>query len=178
MEQEYPIELDARCVGKLHIESDGLYHIFRAECALDTHHIYRLTLCGASGELPLGVLAPRDGALCLARRISAASVRRIGEIVSVRAERGRTLETQERKWHTLGARRPFAGAELSAALSTFDGALFCEEDDRIFIALPFSQELPFPLESLFCFATVRTVEGKRCVVFAVNAAGEPIFQKN
>ncbi|MBQ3496882.1 MAG: hypothetical protein IJA73_02025, partial [Oscillospiraceae bacterium] len=160
------------------IENDGLYRVFRAKCTLVTDRICRLTLCGTEGEFPLGVLAPFDGALCLTRRISAASVRGIGDIVSVRAEMGRAIETREETWQALGARRPFTGDELSSLLSAFDGALFREEGDRVCIALPFSKERPFPLEPLFCFASVRTVEGEQCAVFTVDRAGEPIFEEN
>lgn len=178
MGQEYPVHLSAQRVGTLHMKNDGLYRAFHAECALDTEHIYRLTLCGEEGELPLGVLAPCDGALCLTRRISASSLRAVGSIVAARAEAGKTLDAREEDWLALGGRRPFACAELSAAIDALGDALLLEEGQRARIALPFPEGRPFPLEPLFCFATVRSIGGKRCAVFTVDRAGKPIFLEN
>lgn len=175
---EYPVHLSTQRVGTLRMENDGLYRVFHAECTLDTEHIYRLTLCGSDGEMPLGVLAPCGGVLSLTRRISAASLAAAGEVLSARVQTGKLLAAGREDWLLLDGQRPFACTALSEALGKFDGALYRKEGERFYIALPFPEGEPFPLEELFCFAAICVVGGERCAVFTVDDSGAPIFSEN
>ena len=66
---EYPILIEGQAVGTLTETAEGLYTVFRADCALRAGLI-RLWLHGGGRSAPLGLLAPCGGCLALTRRLS------------------------------------------------------------------------------------------------------------
>ena len=67
-----PIYIDGEEVGTLTETREGLYRVFRAECAM-REGLHRLWLYGEGRGVYLGLLAPEGGRLCLTRRFSRAS---------------------------------------------------------------------------------------------------------
>lgn len=46
---------------------------------------------------------------------------------------------------------------------------------RTEFALPYAPDRPWPLPELFCFAAVRTVGDRRCIVYAFDGGRRPVF---
>ena len=45
----------------------------------------------------------------------------------------------------------------------------------VILALPYSENAPFPLPELFCLAHIGTVDGRKCVIYRVNEKNSPIL---
>ena len=43
------------------------------------------------------------------------------------------------------------------------------------LALPYSENAPFPLAELFCLARIGTVGGRKCVIYRVDEKNSPIL---
>ena len=50
-----------------------------------------------------------------------------------------------------------------------------EEKSGKLLALPYSENAPFPLAELFCLAHIGTVDGRKCVIYRVNEKNSPIL---
>ena len=61
------------------------------------------------------------------------------------------------------------------ALSLLSGAMVREEKRGKLLALPYSENAPFPLPELFCLAHIGTVDGRKCVIYRVNEKNSPIL---
>ena len=74
-------------------------------------------------------------------------------------------------WCEPGSCRPKRpGSRLTACRR----AWWRREGERLILALPLEKGKPFPLETLFCLALVREVEGMACAVFAFDGGEEPL----
>ena len=79
------------------------------------------------------------------------------------------------EWQRLSEGPFFRCARLDCALRCTRGALLCRGDDATLLALPYAPDAPFPLSELFCFARIRCVMGKWCVVYRLDEQNSPIF---
>ena len=158
--------------GKLNVEREGPYRRFTL-CAPLPEGIWCVWLVGEWGELRLGIPEPENGVSRLCRRLSARSVEGIGAILrgEVRPAGG-----GEEPWTCVP--RPsllFHGAGLQRELASCGAASVRREEGRLLLALPCDEGAPFPLVSLFCFARICTVCGRRCAVFAFDGGERPLF---
>lgn len=127
--------------------------------------LYRASLVGEHGELALGVLEPGDGGLSVCRRLYSREVAGIGRLL--RGEARCSFRFQELRWQETGCPAQFfRGAFLSERLRPIGRAWWRRERGVLYLALPLEEDGPFPLETLFCFARVERVEGRRCAVYA------------
>ena len=76
--------------------------------------------------------------------------------------------------HTLWGRPFFEDPELNAALSSQRDVLWCTDHGDRLLAFPYDRGREFPLTQLFCFACIRCVEGRTCVVYRVDSEGRPV----
>ena len=76
---------------------------------------------------------------------------------------------------SIAARLVFRSARLDCALSLLSGAMVREEKRGKLLALPYSENAPFPLAELFCLARIGTVDGRKCVIYRVNEKNSPIL---
>ena len=65
-------------------------------------------------------------------------------------------------WKALPRGSFFRSARLDCALSLLSGAMVREEKRGKLLALPYSENAPFPLAELFCLARIGTVGGRKC----------------
>ena len=59
--------------------------------------------------------------------------------------------------------------------SLLSGAMVREEKRGKLLALPYSENAPFPLAELFCLARIGTVGGRKCVIYRVDEKNSPIL---
>ena len=153
--------------GEVSVRREGLYLRFGAVCPPAGKGVWRLFLQGEKGELPLGVLVPEGGQLRLCRRLSCQEAESVGAFC-----RGEIRTGKMGGWESLpGGTLP----RWQEQLGKRDGLLWRREGRLQYLAAPFSPEKPFPLEELFCLATVSTVEGKQCVIYAFDDVQQPCF---
>ena len=78
-------------------------------------------------------------------------------------------------WKALSRGSFFRSARLDCALSLLSGAMVREEESGKLLALPYSENAPFPLPELFCLARIGTVGGRKCVIYRVDEKNSPIL---
>ena len=78
-------------------------------------------------------------------------------------------------WRPLPRGSFFRSARLDCALSLLSGAMMREEKSGKLLALPYSENAPFPLPELFCLARIGTVGGRECAVYRVDEKNSPIL---
>ena len=140
-----PITLDGQPCGQAEIWREGLYDRFTCRCQPDSEAVLRAVLQMEDGrEIPLGVLVPEDGNLCLQRRISRSQTGGKG-FVAV------TLRGPEGDW------QPWSGTVLD---QTVTDALSRVTQGNRQVAMSFSPEEPFQYLALFCCCTPVTIGGK------------------
>ena len=74
MEGVYPVIIGGEICGKLKLEKEGGYTVFRAECPMQGE-VIRLSVYGDGCETPLGVPIPEEGRLRLVKKFSPAAMR-------------------------------------------------------------------------------------------------------
>lgn len=78
-------------------------------------------------------------------------------------------------WKALPRGSFFRSARLDCALSLLPSAMVREVEHGRLLALPYSENAPFPLPELFCLARIETVGGRRCVVYRMDEKNSPIL---
>ena len=167
--EQIPLLLEGREIGTVTIREGCAF----VQAALLDDGLYRAYLRGGNGELLLGVLEPRDGALRAEKRLSAAELAALGTIRDARARRSFSFAAE--RWESVGEAPLFADAALSRRVSAIRGGKYRRDGRGIRLALPYAPERPFPLVERFCFAQIRAVEGQLCAVYCLDAQGFPIF---
>ena len=76
-------------------------------------------------------------------------------------------------WKALPRGSFFRSARLDCALSLLSDAMVREEKSGKLLALPYSENAPFPLPELFCLARVERVRGRRCVIYRLDEKKSP-----
>ena len=129
--------------------------------------LYRAFLLGEQGELPLGVLAPEGGRLCVCRRVYHRDLEALGKPVRGEARRSFLFENAGGCWReTCCPAQLFQDRFLTERLRCIGRGWWRRDDGVLLLALPLERGKPFPLETLFCLGSVQCVEGVRCVVYA------------
>lgn len=170
--QELAVMYDGRQAGALALQPEGLYVRVKAACRLPEGALYRLTLFGTRGTLPLGVLVPESDTLTLHRRLPREKWRALGEATRGEVTRSFYLDDASRWERVTG--RFFADAQLQAALDTCPDARWRGEGVRE-LALPYDAQRPFPLVQCFCLARVGESDGKPTVFYRFDAQDMPLF---
>lgn len=136
--------------------------------------LYRAALVGEEGQLALGVLAPQNGRLLLRRRPYLRDVERLGTLQRVQAVCSFPFR-QRAVWQRTAQPSALATDDfLRKRLADVPCAWWRREGEQLTLALPLEEGKPFPLEMLFCFGRVKTVEGCRCVLYTLDAQGHPL----
>ena len=135
--------------------------------------LYRAALLGERGQLPLGVLEPAEGGLALRRVFYSRDIAALGPLR--RGEARRSFSFGKEAWReTEEPDRLFRSPFLRGRLTACRRGWWRREGDRLTLALPLEVGKPFPLETLFCLAQVREVEGAVCAVYVFNEREEPL----
>lgn len=136
--------------------------------------LYRAVLVGERGELPLGVMEPKNGALVLRRKPALCDTARIGAVRCVRA--GCSFSFQKKVvWNqTSCPAELFHDPFLCDRLAAQRCAWWRRGAHRLTLALALKTDAAFPLEALFCFARIERVEGELCAVFVFDEKETPV----
>ena len=135
--------------------------------------LYRAVLRGEDGQLALGVLEPAGGRLILCRRPCRGEVEALGQISCV--ETVCTFPFQKKRgWEMV--RQPenlFRSQAIRKRLEGVEKAWLRKEGTHRLLALELVTGEPFPLELFFCLGRVKSVEGRRCVVYEFDEEEVP-----
>ena len=140
--------------------------------------LYRAVLVGERGELSLGVMEPKDGALVLRRRPALCDVARVGAIRFVQAGCSFSFRKKTAWNQTSCPAELFRDPFLRARVSEQPRVWWRREAGRLTVAFPLVVDAAFPLESMFCFARTERIEGEVCVVFSFDGEEIPIHVGN
>ena len=161
---DYPLYVEGKKEGTLRVTAMGRDTCFEVLCPALTG-LHRVYAQGERGRLLLGVLEEGH----LRRRFSATLTAPIGRVTC-----GRTEESgveSDSGWTS-------APEELLPQWPPLPPeTLFCRRSGRYYLALPYAEEEPFPLAEYFCFARVRTVDGRLRAVFIFDREGNPLMGK-
>ena len=167
--ERYPLYRSGERWGEVSVRREGLYFRFEAVCPPAGEGVWRLFLQGEKGELPLGVLLPEGGRLRLCRRMSCQEAEGVGAFC-----RGEIRTGGAEGWKELpGGALPLWRERLGRR----EGLRWRREGRLQYLAAPLCPESPFPLEELFCLATVTAVEGKPCVIYTFDDAQQPCLPR-
>lgn len=142
----YPIYLDGEEAGVLTEHREGLYRVFRADCA-PREGLCRLWLHGGGRSVYLGLLSPQDGRLRLTARFSRAAG------LPERIDCAQNSPSPPRPRPA----PPEGGCRWQARP---DGSLLAVEDGRRLLALPAALSPASPLAG-----RLRRIAGKDYLVF-------------
>lgn len=159
---DYPLYVGDRQAGTLRVTAMGQDTCFEAMCP-SLQGLHRVYAQGEHGRLLLGILEAGH----LRRRFSAELTMPIGRVICGRTEE--SVPHRANEWTTAPEELLPQWPELPAE------TLFCRRRGRYYLALPYAEEEPFPLEEFFCFARVRTVDGRLRAVFAFDREGNPLM---
>ena len=87
----WPVYINGKEAGELTEAREGLYRVFRADCAM-REGLHRLWLKGEDGSAYLGLLTPRDGRLRLTVRFSRAAAAALPGRILCAADREKSQE--------------------------------------------------------------------------------------
>lgn len=171
---KYPLMLNGEAAGELTVGRETLYTRFDARCRLPEAGIWCAWAVGEQGELRLGVLEPAGEQAEICRRFSDRMIAPLGRLLrgEVRPASGRSGADWER---VSEPGRLFRTPWLRRQLQGMRGAMARREGERQCLALPYSAERPFPLESLFCFARLRKLGEEWYVVYLFDRQEQPVF---
>lgn len=159
--------------GEITLQPQGQRMEIRAAMEDPGDGLYRLTLVGQRGELPLGVLEPAAGQLRLCRRIWCRDTEAVGRIL--RGEACCSFRFSENWQESCNPGRLLRDSFLRERLEKAERVWWRREGERLLLAIPLPEGEPFPLETLFCFAHIRQVAGVVCAVYGFDREERPVF---
>lgn len=174
MEEHFPMEGG----GTLSLRQDGVRVHMEAERPSDGRGLYKVWLRGEQGgKLLLGTLAPEGGVLRLRRTLSVGELERAGCWPRFRAEAPLAFSFGEApggKWYC--ERRPERLVSDPVLKAQMSGAMLCRKEGEGFaLSVPFADDRPVRLPSLFCLAGVERREGRLYMVWHFSGKGEPVL---
>lgn len=172
---KFPLLLDGRAAGELTVEREALYTWFDARCRLpEEGGLWCAWAVGQAGSLRLGVLEPTGREAAIRRRFSMRMTEPLGRLL--RGEVRPAAEEDRGTWRAVPEPETlFRAPWLRKRLRGADGALLRTGEGRSFLALPYDNERPFPLCTLFCFASIRSINGVKYAVFVFDGEERPVF---
>lgn len=167
--------LDGRAAGELTVEREALYTWFDARCRLpEEEKLWCAWAVGEKDSLRLGVLEPSGQEAAIRRRFSRRMTEPLGRLL--RGEVRPAAEEDHETWQAVpDAENLFRAPWLRKRLRGVTGALVRTGGGRRFLALPYDSGKSFPLPTLFCFASIRSINGGRYAVFAFDSEERPVF---
>lgn len=171
---KFPLLWDGRSAGELTVEREALYTWFDARCRLPGEGLWCAWAVGEQNSLRLGVLEPGGETASIRRRFSARMTEPLGRLL--RGEIRPAAEEDRGTWRAAPeVESLFQAPWLRTRLRGMGGALVRGGEGRMYLALPYDSGKSFPLPTLFCFASIRSIDGRRYAVFAFDRDEQPVF---
>lgn len=162
------------CQGKATVERNDSRAEINVSMKDPADGLYRAVLTGERGTLPLGVLEPHHGTLLLRRRPYLRDIECLGMLKDVQVSRSFAFHRSDIWKVTDHASDLVHSPFLKKRLEQYPTIRWKKTGDSLCLALPLREDAPFPLDALFCFARIESVEGKRCVVYTFDKDEKPI----
>lgn len=172
---KFPLLYNGESSGELIVERESLYTWFEARCRLPEEGLWCAWAVGEGGELRLGILEPSGEAAVIRRRFShrlTDPLKRLlqGEI------RPASAGEERREWKRVEHPETlFQSPWLRSRLGRIEGMLLHREKNGCCLAIPYNKGNPFPMTTLFCFASIQCIGGMTYAVFAFDGSERPIF---
>ena len=163
-----------RCVGEAALCGNGSRTEIVGAAEDPGDGLYRAVLVGEQGRMPLGVMESGDRRLILRRRPESSEVARLGNLRCVELICSFPFAKKTSWRRTQTPAQLIQNTFLQERLAGIEHAWWCGSEEKVTLALPLRNGMPFPLMPLFCLARVERVEGERCAVFTFNKHGEPV----
>ena len=177
---KFPLLWEGRAAGELAVQRDEGSTWFSVRCRPPASGLWCAWAVGESGELRLGLLAPEGEGLSLRRRFSQRMTQPAGRLLRGELRpAGKGAGDRPPAWESVSQPDALFSAPPwpQDRLRGISGALCRREERRLLLALPWDHAKPFPLVPLFCFAQIRTIEGKTYAVYCFGPNGEPLFYR-
>ena len=172
---KFPVCWNGSVQGELTLNKENLYTRFHVRCCLPGGGLWCVWAVGEKGELRLGVLEPCGDRAEICRRFSEQMTQPVGALL--RGELRPVIKREESRWK--GVSEMAHQTPWLQQLRNCAGVMVCMDKRRYSLAVPYAQDRPFPLLSLFCFADIQCISGKRYAVFAFDERNQPVFpEKN
>lgn len=169
---KFPICWRGKALGEVAAEAESLYTCFSAECRLPGGGLWCVWLVGERGEVRLGVVEPRGETAEIRRRFSDRMTAPLGRIL--RGELRPAAGAGTEAWEPLRC-AAIRTLWLRRQLQELGGVLTRQTDCGRALAAPYDPGRPFPLPSLFCFASIRQIGGASYAVFVFDREEWPVF---
>ncbi len=165
---------DGQNRGELLAEREGLYTRFSARGRIpEGEELWCVWLIGERGERKLGVLEPDGEWGCVCRRFSGGELAPLGCVLRGELRRvGEERPVWEKAAEPSGL---FQAPWLRERLQGLQGGLTRQDGERRMLALPWDKRRPFPLEPLFCLATLQCIGNRYYVVYAFDREERPVI---
>lgn len=162
------------CCGEVTMREDGARVEIGAAMDDPGDGLYRAVLQGERGELPLGVMEPKDGKLVLRRKPERCEIARLGAVRRVQVKCAFPFQRRS-DWTATDQPVKLLGDDFfRRRLEPFSRAWWRKAQGRLLLALPLKSGEPFPLETIFCFARLERVEGEICAVYTFDKNELPV----
>lgn len=172
---KFPLVLNGKPLGELTTERESLYTWFTARCRLPGEGLWCAWAVGDRGELRLGVLEPMGDRAGIRRKFSDRMTAPVGRLL--RGElRAACPAGEETLWQSV--REPeqlFRTSWLREQLRGRTGVLKWSGGGKTLVAIAYDKGKAFPMERLFCFAKLRTIQKVNYLVFAFDEKEHPVF---
>lgn len=161
--------------GRLRVWEDAGRVFFRAERKLDREGLYKVWIRGDGGEMLLGTLVPEGEHLALGRTVWPMELRQCGcwpvkGVKCVMAFRFHSSSGDGWRWEDHPER--FVDRE-TARVGEWRRMLVYKGKDELYLACPFRNHTPIPLNTLFCLAKPKTIRGELCLLWRFDSEGKP-----
>lgn len=178
--EETLVYLDAVLCGSMHIEDQGLYTMFSANCDGQEDRLYSLVLEGEQGRFLIGVPEWCDGKYMITRTVAKSEWQSVGKVRCARMilRNADGLEkVPEEGWIYLSHPEYFFKT-LTPQLYGSGKCYWKQETDGRYLAVPMEEGRPFLLPKYFCFAQSEYLFGKHYAVFFFDNHEQPCIPTN
>ena len=192
----YTITKNDREAGTVTISAKGLMTVFEAECSFFSDGVYRLFAVSGDNATSIGVMMPRNNGLALTKSFTKATLSALNiglEAEFLLAKSGElpilappptpptavilppdiAVPIPEPEipegWHAI--QNPsvlFSGPDIINSCKNAQGALVKTASGATLLAIPVSDDVPFPMMPVFCLGTPEKIDGRDYLMFTVK----------
>lgn len=161
------------------LEEDNGKATVEVRCPSDGKGLYKAYAVGPTGRCLLGTMTPHQSGLALKKTLAVDALRQKGCWPVRRVETSLAYafsgpSAAPAGWRTLPT-PPLADPLLCRCAQRSGGGWWQQTPAGGTLAFLYSPRRPFPMEPLFCFASLGQLQGKPALFFSFDLAGRPIL---
>lgn len=160
-------------------EEDGKATV-EVRCPADGKGLYKAYAVGPAGRCLLGTMTPHSSGLALKKTLSVDALRQTGcwpvrRVETCLAYSFEPPSTPPAGWQKLPFPPPLADPLLCRCAQRLKSGWWQKTPAGATLACFYSPQCPFPMEPLFCFASLGKLQGKPALFFSFDPSGHPIL---